>query len=99
MWLYDLSSPCGSTLNGQAIETQKFHRLVDGTNIQFGHSQRLYTVKSGVVKGVGDHLDSFEQLATSAARSGSGHVKLKNHFSDLQAALRSAAGVVKSQAN
>ena len=96
LWLYDLASSCGSKLNGQVIETQNFHRLVDGTTMQFGHSPRQYTVKSGVVKGSSDHLDSFEKLA---ARSASRHTKLKNHFSDLQAALKSAAGVVKSQAN
>ena len=85
LWLYDLSSTYGTCLDGEAVEPHKFHRLVDCTTIHFGRSQRQYTVKSGVVSGVsGRQLESFEQLATSAARSGAGQPKLKNHFSDLQ---------------
>ena len=100
LWLYDLSSTFGTCLDGEAIETQKFHRLVAGSKIHFGRSQRQYVVaQSAVASGSGRHLESFEELATSAARSGSGRPELKNHSSDLQAALRSAAGVVKSQVN
>ena len=104
LWLYDLFSSQGTKLNEQPVETKKFHRLEPGSLIQFGHSLRKYTVAQGTAVGPSKRSDGgfgggMEQLAQSAMKSGQAFAKPTNHFSDLQAALRSAGGQVNSKSS
>ena len=96
LWLYDLQSSQGTKLNQRPVETKQFHRLEPGSSIHFGRSSREYIVAQGTAVGRNKRSDDgfndgIEKMAQTVVAT-----KAKNHGSDLEAALRSAADAVKS---
>ena len=102
LWLFDLNSSQGTKINHQRVQPQFFQQLMPGNSIQFGRSKRHYVVRQGIAAGHSHrsnaNSDPFVNMATSAIESGRAYEQPKAtfHFSDLQGALRSAAGGVKS---
>ena len=103
LWLFDLNSSHGTKVNHQPVQPQFFQQLLPGNSITFGRSKRHYVVRHGIAVGHSNrsnaNSDPFMNMATSAIESGRAYQQPKatNHFSDLQAALRSAANVVKTR--
>ena len=100
LWLFDLhSSPNRTKINEQPVQPQFFQQLLPGNSIMFGRSKRIYVVRYGAMAGNGTNAtpDSFVNMAASAIESGKAfQPTAKNHYSNLSAALRSAADGVRS---
>ena len=86
-------------MDGNALGTREFHRLLPNSSVQFGKSTRKFVVRQGqAVTDSAQSADYFEKHVTSAVQDGSAFGRLKSHGDDAAAALRSAADAVGNQA-